>query len=342
MLQRITRDLKRTTLSVLPPALGFDGDIEYMKQVEIWKNWIQWEKDDPLVLKDDNVAAYRNRVIYTYKQALMALRFWPEMWYDAADFCFSNDLESEGNEFLSQGILANPESCLLAFKRADRLELSTTNGNDDNSKQQRGIKVREPYNKLLDALYSLINKAMEREKRDIARIEAEYPDQAIQTDTNDKDEDDEEEDSNGLQNGYSKLKQKQVNAVKDVSSVQISLLNRTISHAWVALMRAMQRMQGKGKVNAQIGGSRQIFTDARKRGRITSEVWVAAAMLEFHNTDSEAAKRIFERGMKLFPEDETFSLEYIKLLTNANDHTSKLCFFTLYTALTCYRCKGCI
>ena len=310
-----------------------------MRQVEIWQNWIQWEKDDPLVLKDDNVAAYRNRIVYAYKQALMALRFWPEMWYDAADFCFNNDLESEGNDFLSQGILANPESCLLAFKRADRLEISTTNGNDDNSKQQRGIRVREPYNKLLDALYSLIGKAMEREKQDIARIEAEYPDQGTHINT-ERDEDD--EDSTENKYGLNDMKQKQISAVKDAGSVQISLLNRTISHAWIALMRAMQRMQGKGKVNAQIGGSRQIFTDARKRGRITSEVWVAAAMLEFHNTDSEAAKRIFERGMKLFPEDETFSLEYIKLLTNANDHTSKLGCFPPFSILTCRRCQGCI
>ena len=325
---------------MLPPALGFDGDAEYVKQVEIWKNWIQWEKEDPLVLKDENVVAYRNRIVYTYKQALMAVRFWPEMWFDAADFCFSNELESEGNEFLSQGILANPESCLLAFKRADRLELSTTNGNDDNSKQQRGIKVREPYNNLLDALYSLINKAMEREKRDIARIEAEYSDEASHVNADEKDEHDEGD--HEPENGDSDMKQKQINAVKDVSSVQTSLLNRTISHAWIALMRTMQRMQGKGKVNAQIGGSRQIFTDARKRGRITSEVWVAAAMLEFHNTDSEAAKRIFERGMKLFPEDETFSLEYIKLLTNANDHTSKPCIIPFSSTLMRCRCKGCL
>ena len=45
-----------------------------MKQVEIWKGWIQWEKDDNLVLKDEDIKAYRDRIIFVYKQALMALQ----------------------------------------------------------------------------------------------------------------------------------------------------------------------------------------------------------------------------------------------------------------------------
>ena len=337
-LNNITRDLKRTTLPSLPPALGFDGDVDYAKQVEIWKRWIQWEKDDPLVLKDEKPdqgetrSPYQKRVLYVYKQAIFALRFWPELWYDAAEFCFSNNLEPEGDECLTQGIAANPESCLLAFKRADRLELTTSNGNDEASKQQRGLKVREPYDKLLEALYALIKKAMDREKRDLERIEVEFAASASATaaevvngvDKNSQDDDDDEDDKS--KESVQDEKQMKINAVKAVNAVQITLLFRTISHAWIALMRAMQRMQGKGKVNTVIGGSRQIFTDARKRGRITSEVWVAAALLEFYNSDTEAAKRIFERGVRLFPDDEVFAIEYIKLLTNVNDHTSEHSF----------------
>ena len=120
-LQNITKDLTRSTLPRLPPAPGFEGHDEYMKQADIWKRWIKWEKDDPLVLKDEDASAYRARVVYVYKQALMSMRFLPEIWFDAADFCFQNGMETEGNEFLRQGIDANPESCLLAFKRGDRL-----------------------------------------------------------------------------------------------------------------------------------------------------------------------------------------------------------------------------
>ncbi|MCJ1394742.1 mRNA 3'-end-processing protein rna14 [Xylographa bjoerkii] len=323
-LQNITRDLKRTTLPALPPAFGFDGDVEYMKQVDIWKRWIRWEKDDPLVLKQDESEKYKARIVFVYKQALMALQFWPEMWFDAAEFCFNNDLETQGNDFLNRGISANPESCLLAFKRADRLELSTTNGNDDESKKRRGDTVREPYDKVLEALYELINKAMAREARDLARIEAHFS-EAINGLSNGVTQESTEQENDDIEQQkkvFDQQKNAQIEIVKAMSAVQIRLLHKTISHAWIALMRSFQRIQGKGKVGAVVGGSRQIFTDSRKKGRITSDVWIAAAMLEFHSFEAESAKRIFERGVKLFPEDENFALEYVKHLIATNDHTN--------------------
>ena len=321
-LQNITRELKRTSIPVLPPALGFDGDVEYMKQLEIWKRWIQWEKDDPLVLKLEDLPAYRDRIVFVYKQALMAMRFWPEMWFDAAEFCFQNELENDGNEFLSQGIVAIPESCLLAFKRADRLELSTTNEEGDENIKRRGAAVREPYDKVLDALYGLITKATTREARELARIEVEFS-ETTNDQPNGTEKDDDAELDNEESDSPEKRKKTQIEALKNINAMQIRLLQKSISHTWIALMRAMRRVQGKGKVNDPIGGSRQIFTDARKRGRITSDVWIAAALLEFHCYEAEAAKRIFERGVKLFPEDESFALEYIKHLIANNDHTSK-------------------
>ena len=92
-LENITRGIIRTTLPRLPPALGFDGDQEYLQQVELWKKWIFWEQEDPLVLKDEEPEIFKQRVLYVFKQAVMALRFWPEIWADAADWCFSNALE---------------------------------------------------------------------------------------------------------------------------------------------------------------------------------------------------------------------------------------------------------
>ena len=329
-LQNITRDLKRTTLPTLPPALGFDGDVEYMKQVDIWKRWIQWEKDDPLVLKQEDPVAYKTRITFVYKQALMALRFWPDMWFDAAEFCFHNDLETEGNEFLNQGISANPESCLLAFKRADRLELSTSVEDGDEGIKRKGLIVREPYDKVLDALYDLIAKTTARETKEIARIESQFAE--IQSDrlNGRKAEDGEPESEEDDTNEVEEKKKAQMDIVKNVNALQIRLIQKTLSHAWIALMRAIRRIQGKGKVGTSIGGSRQILTDARKRGRLTSDIWVAAALLEFHMGEGEATKRIFERGAKLYPEDESFALEYIKHLIANNDHTSQYSFQLLH------------
>lgn len=316
-LQNITRDLIRTSLPQLPPIPGAEGDVEFAQQVEIWKRWIAWEKEDPLVLKEDDPAAFKARVIYVYKQALMALRFVPEIWYDAAEFCFLNTMESEGTDMLKQGIEANPESCLLSFKLADRLEV-TSDSEQDSSK--RAAKVREPYDKLLEALYNLINKARNQESQDVARIEEtfaqENPDAPLTT----QDEDDDGIPSEAKEKEAAK--QAQIDAVRKAHSFQINILSKTVSFAWIALMRAMRRLQGKGKPG-ELAGSRQVFAEARKRGRITSDVYIASALMEYHCYKDPAATKIFERGAKLFPEDENFALEYLKHLIDINDIISK-------------------
>ncbi|KNG81779.1 mRNA 3'-end-processing protein rna14 [Aspergillus nomiae NRRL 13137] len=311
-LQNITRDLNRTTLPRLPPVLGSDGDIEFGQQVDIWKRWIKWEKGDPLVLKEEDQAAFKARVIYVYKQALMALRFLPEIWFEAAEFCFLNDMENEGNEFLKNGIEANPESCLLAFKRADRLEITSESEQDP---IKRGAKVREPYDKLLNALYDLIAKARTRESQDVARLEETFAKMNPDTQPSKTDDDD---DDQGDSKARESMKNAQIEALRNAHAIQIGILSKTVSFAWIALMRAMRRIQGKGKPG-EMPGSRQVFADARKRGRITSDVYIASALIEYHCYKDPAATKIFERGAKLFPEDENFALEYLKHLIDIND-----------------------
>ncbi|KAF3483810.1 mRNA 3'-end-processing protein rna14 [Arthroderma uncinatum] len=320
-LQNITRDLVRLSLPRLPPAPGYEGDYSFSKQVEIWKRWIQWEKDDPLVLKEEDPASYKQRTLYVYKQSLMALRFVPEMFFDTADFCFQNGMETEGNDFLKQGIEANPESCLLAFKRADRLELSSASEQDP---KKRGARVREPYDKLLDALYELIGQVRAQEATDLARVE----EQAAQGDQELPvlHENDDDEDETDNPRTHESAKAKEIESVKKEYAGKIGVLSKAVSFVWIALMRAMRRIQGKGKPG-EIAGSRQIFADARKRGRITSDVYIASALLEYHCYKDPAATKIFERGAKLFPEDEVFALEYLKHLIDINDITNARAVF---------------
>ena len=328
-LQNMTQKLRRTTMPVLPPILGANGDVEYLEQLEIWKRWIQWEKEDPLVLQQEDAAAYKARIIFVYKQALMAMRFWPEMWCDASEFCFANQMESEGNDFLLQGLTANPESCLLAFKRADYLELANSSDEGEESVKRRAVALREVYDKNLDALYDLLNKSKTREERDIATVEASFA-ATSPPKTNGVKEDEDEEEEKKVGNGEREtLKASQLNSVKVSYAAQKKLLSRTLSHAWVALMRAMRRVQGKASFRA-------VFGEARKRGRLTSDVYIAVALIEFHCYEPDTARKIFDRGLKLFQEDEHFALAYIRHLVANNDHISKL-FESLksWTMLTC-------
>ena len=334
-LENITRGLNRTTLPRLPPAPGFDGYEEFMEQVDIWKRWISWEKSDPLDLKDDKdqPGLYNKRILYVYNQALMALRFWPEMWVDAAQWCIdenvttvenkaAKDGKAHGLDFILRGIEANPESVLLALKHADYIESTYPVEENDEAKVARGLAVKAPYNKVLDTLYAIIKSLKDRETAEIARIEEASAAQELAQKSVEEDEDDEDPRFSGRKDNDRRYEQ--IRLIQQGYAAQTQLLSRTISFVWIALIRAMRRIQGKGQPNTALGGMRQAFTEARQRGRLTSDVYAAVAQLEWTIYKEPAGGKIFDRGAKLFPEDENFTLENIKYLHSRDDYTSKL------------------
>ncbi|CZS92531.1 related to mRNA 3'-end-processing protein rna-14 [Rhynchosporium graminicola] len=338
-LESITRSLNRTTLPKLPPAPGFEGDQDYLQQVQLWKAWISWEQEDPLVLKDEEPELYKQRVLYTYKQAVMALRFWPEIWVEAADWCFNNGMEKDGDSFLNDGLLANPESCLMAFKKADRIEFTLSTGESDKSLAERGSLVRAPFDTLLDTLYELAKQVKIQENAELKKVdETPYVDDidaSIRAIT--KADDDEDNDADVQYQEAAKAARRKV--VQETYAMQTDLLSRTISFTWIALMRAMRRVQGKGSPKDSgkdaVGGSRKVFADARGRGKLTSDVYVAAALIEHHVYKDPAGTKIFERGAKLFPEDAGFTLEYLKHLLSIGDTTNaRVTFQTVVGRLT--------
>lgn len=333
-LENLTRNLNRTTLPQLPPAPGFEGDQEYLKQVELWQKWIAWEKEDPLALKNDEPDTFKQRILYVYKQAVISLRFWPEIWVEAADWCFANNLEKESDLFLNNGQVANPESCLIVFKKADRLETSLATDETDKSPAERGAIVRAPYDQLFDTLYDMIKQLKTREARDLAKLEESTAlDASISAIISKAEEEDEESDSE--KEAREAVKETQAKAIQQGYLTQADILSRTISVAWIALMRAMRRVQGKGNNKDSNGGSRKIFSDARQRGKLTSDVYVAAALIEHHVYNDPAGTKIFERGAKLFPEDADFTLEYLKHLLSIGDTTNaRVTFETVVSRLT--------
>ncbi|KAI1004892.1 mRNA 3'-end-processing protein [Podosphaera aphanis] len=333
-LENLTRGLIRTTLPQLPPAPGFEGDQEFLTQVDLWQKWIAWEQEDPLALKDDEPNTYKKRVLYVYKQSVMALRFWPEMWVDAADWCFANNLEKDGDVFLNNGLIANPESCLLVFKKSDRLESTLITDEADKTPAERGAIVRAPFDKLFDTLYDMIKQLKAREARDLAKLEESSAlDASISAIISKAEDEDEEPDTE--KQARETAKNTQAKVIQHGYSIQADLLSRIISSAWIALMRAMRRVQGKGNNKDSNGGSRKIFSDARQRGKLTSDVYIAAALIEHHVYKDPAGTKIFERGAKLFPEDADFTLEYLKHLLSIGDTTNaRVTFETVVCRLT--------
>ncbi|KAI1259660.1 hypothetical protein F5Y18DRAFT_420549 [Xylariaceae sp. FL1019] len=324
-LENITRGLHRTTIPRLPPAPGFDGDQEFQDQVKIWKAWIAWEKDDPLVLKSEDLAAYQQRVMHAYKHALMALRFWPEMWVDAAEWCFDNDISKDGKNtglsYLSDGADANPESALLALKHADYIELNQRTGEDEDAKAALAQAVRAPFDKTLDSLYAMTKKLKQREETAVQKMqEANIPEFPMHMGAPADEEDDEGEIKET--NASATAKEGIIKAVKDGFAIQQLHVDQTISHLWIALTRAFRRLQGQGRMSPP-SGLRGIFMEARGRGRLKSDVYIAIAHLEWEVYQDPVATKLFDRGSKLFPDDEVFFVEYLKHLHLIRDSTIK-------------------
>lgn len=342
----VTRGVNRTTLPRLPPAPGFEGHEEYMTQVRLWQGWVQWEKSDPLEIALDDRALHHKRILHIYKNALMALRFWPELWYDAAEWCFENGLQDEGNKFLSDSIEANPESCLLAFKKANQVELRTDFEDGQPGLIAKGKAVREPYMKLLDTVYELTAQTKKREEHSIARakeaFEAQKQADAAARQSNGDGPDDDEDEVARVQEEKERQFSAQLVAISAGYNAQTHILKKTLTYAWIALMRAMRRVQGKGSPGAEVGGFRSVFAEARKKGKLLSEAYVASALIEHHCYQDPAANKIFERGMKLFPEDEHFALEYIKHLIKLNDSTSEYCRRYCFDTADMHRCTRCL
>ena len=335
--------LDRTSLPKLPPLHGCSGEDEFATQVEIWRAWLEWEKEDPLVLKDEDIAAYRKRIMYVYKQATMQLRFYPDIWFEAAIWCFEqgpDGMMKQGEQFLDDGIAACPESVLLALKKADRVESSLEAGNTDELAIANGKKIEEPYENVLATLYALRLKMLERTKKSVGQVRAyfaslppeEEPDAAVAEDEDDDDDSGDETPKNRAQQIEAQIK-----AVQATSSQQIDALKRTISYIWVAKMRAFRRVQGQGNPKdpeKKPKGFRGVFSEARPRGQLTSEVYIASALMEWHCYKDQSANKIFERGLRLFPIDEVFALEYIKHLISINDHTNaRVVFETTITKI---------
>jgi cleavage stimulation factor subunit 3 len=330
--------LDRSSLPVLPPVYGCEGEDEFGTQVEKWQEWIRWEQADELVLKnEDEGKGYRKRVLFVLKQATTALRFYPNIWYDAAVWCFDQgreDMTTEGETFLNEGLVANPESVLLALKKADRVEGGLPAGSSDEVIIQNGIKLDAVYESSLAALYSLRDKYAEREKKLQAVVQEHFASLSPEDDQEKQDDDDDDMNEDEKPKSRKDMLEEQLKGVKASFDVQRDLLKRTISAVWSAKMRAFRRVQGQGAPKQPKKGFRGVFAEARPRGMLTSDVYVVSALLEHHCYRDPAATRIFERGLKLFPVDELFALEYIKHLVSINDLTNaKVVFETTLTKI---------
>lgn len=76
------RDMKALTDNLLRPKVPVKPNwkrIEDHRNLEQWKTYLQWEEKNPLELTDK--AALNARIQYAYRQAVMHMRFYCEIWF---------------------------------------------------------------------------------------------------------------------------------------------------------------------------------------------------------------------------------------------------------------------
>nr|CAD7195742.1 unnamed protein product [Timema douglasi]CAD7257461.1 unnamed protein product [Timema shepardi]CAD7403740.1 unnamed protein product [Timema poppensis] len=77
--EAVTRGLNRNSPSV-PPT----GQTEELKQVDLWKKYIAWDKANPL--RSEDMTLITRRVMFAYEQCLLCLGHHPDIWYESAQF----------------------------------------------------------------------------------------------------------------------------------------------------------------------------------------------------------------------------------------------------------------
>ena len=108
-LEVCTRGLNKAMAST-PPS----NNPEQVKQVELWKKYLNWEKSNPLRTEDQSLLT--KRTMFAYEQCLLCLGHHPHVWYEAALFlqkstktlsdkgvCFCNNNSSSQQHFFKFG-----------------------------------------------------------------------------------------------------------------------------------------------------------------------------------------------------------------------------------------------
>ena len=318
--------LDRSTVPRLPPLPGYAGHKEYVHQLNLWKEWVALEKADPLKLMSINdITTLRRRILHVYTQAVHSLRFWPQMWFEAAEFCYENDMKEAGDRFMNDGLNANPSSPLLAIKRAEAIELKTADDRGEGNVADRQAEaVREAYKPTLDALYDLIEKSDQREKQRIDNIDEEMS-SASRSPATVHDEDDEIA-RRKTRKAVEDDRKARIASIKTNTASEKQTYSQLITSVWIALLRAIRRTQGQGN-HRLAQGMRGLSAQARKRGHLTGEFFTANALLEYHCYKDDAAYKLFDKGVKFFQEDAQLVIEMMKYLIAINDFQSKLDLF---------------
>lgn len=275
-----------------------------LAQLDLWKNYIQWEKSDPLQLEDET--AVMDRVAYTYQQAFLVLRLYPEIWYSFASYYLELNKPEKSLSILKQGIEIMPTSLLLNFSYAELCE----------SKRQLD-EARQAYDQLVTTLDKNIEDLKQAAQQEINKLHEEADVERASLNLSD---DIDGEVREQLRSREKHVKKEQ-DAIEKKLNDQVEVIARGGSLVWINYMRFARRTDG-------IKSARALFSRARKATNCTYHVYVSDALMEYHNSkDATIAGKVFSLGQKSFADNPDFVCEYLDFLIEMNDDNNTRALF---------------
>ncbi|RCH78818.1 mRNA 3'-end-processing protein rna14, partial [Rhizopus stolonifer] len=110
-------------------------------------------------------------------------------------------------------------------------------------------------------------------------------------------------------------------AVEKKLNEQVEVIARAGSLVWINYMRFARRTDG-------IKSARALFSKARKATNCTYHVYVADALMEYHNSkDATIAGKVFSLGQKSFADHPDFVCQYLDFLIQMNDDNNTRALF---------------
>lgn len=273
------------------------------EQLNKWISWVSWEKLNKLELDKDSLL---ERVEFVYKQAIQHLTFYPELWFEFANFYKENvDNYSSMNyqELLNEAIVVNPLSFALNFKLIESYEA-----------ENNATLIGKKFSSLIEHLTQLHDaKSLEIEEMKVELLDD------VEQDKNNEDNEEEIKPKSEEEKDFIIKNNKEVQAkIKDLSK-----LSKTISLTYCQYIKTIKRLSGMKE-------ARQIFGLARASKKVlTHHVFVEVASLEHFATNTKTAIKVFDLGMKptFFGNDGEYIYKYLNFLIRMNDDTNSRSLF---------------
>ncbi|KAJ1942718.1 mRNA 3'-end-processing protein rna14, partial [Linderina macrospora] len=313
--------------------------------LEAWKRYLKWEIGNPLRLAEG--AETQKRVIYAYNQACMALRFFPEVWIEFANYLWVLGQRDAALAKLRDASQVMPESLAVQFSYAEMAE-----------KMKQFALCKDIYEGLVTSARSALEgvsakytSRLDRLQQKLAKLkeaasaEDEMGDHTMDspsTATANGAEDSvlssasegeqsmsEDDDFMGDSEGKARrLLEKRICRMRGRMEEKMAEKRTAYTLIWTMYMRYVRRSDS-------LDAARQLLRRPRNdpAGYITYHLFVAAALIEYHvGKRPDVAGRLFEYYSKNYSDDTDYILQYITHLINSNDDKNARAVFERFHA----------